>query len=121
MTISNIGPQAASIYELSADQIDMVAGGASSLGAALGNLFGSIGTLLATPAVAAYNTVATTVDSLETGSSVVTAVQSGVSSGLTTANHTLALVPSGSAGLTKVASAIGTAIGGTLANILHGI
>jgi hypothetical protein len=110
------------MHELTAQDIEMVAGGTSSLA----NLFGSIGTLLLTPAVAAYNAVVSTNaalgSSLASGSltskSVVTAIETGITSGITTTGQALALVPSGSAGLTTVLTATNTAISKTISNLL---
>jgi hypothetical protein len=98
------------MYELNADEIDMVAGGGS-----LSNLFGAIVSLLLTPVVSIYNGVATTVYSLNstlatngkiTTADVISSVVQGVNSAGTTFVAGLNQVSQGAAGAKDIISAI---------------
>jgi hypothetical protein len=134
---TNTSFESSTMYELSAAEIDMVAGG-DALGTAItnlfntaGNVFGAISILIpGTPAAAAWNTVVGAVNS-ELGSlasgnlatiilSPVTAALAGGTLGIQTVLSVLGLTTSGSAGANSLYSTLESVIQLSISNVLQG-
>jgi hypothetical protein len=112
------------MYELNAQEIDMVAGAGlldglfGLFGSVVNNVVGSAATTILTPVVAVSNGVATVSNAANssTGTGIIggvgdilNAVVSGVGTGLSTGISTAGQITSGAAGATAVTSAINNA------------